>query len=128
MAITCQSFQGSSVAACSALGNDVPIVNAEMSEDSIPNSVRHTALLEFKLVQVLVCYFAVKELQILDVFAASVAHIGIKYMYALYDLLRLVLKVRIDMSNRSRHERLGLCGAFMAHLQYAVTVDHSFIA
>ena len=35
MAITCQSFQGSSVAACSALGNDVPIVNAEMSEDSV---------------------------------------------------------------------------------------------
>jgi len=126
MATTC-SFSLQYGAGMATSPRDVILSEIVLSDEMIPEAIQDTVMLEYKLVQVLICYFSAKELRILDVFATSVAYIGIKQMYALYDLLRLVLKIRLDVSTRSRKERLCLCGEFMTHLQYASTVDHSLL-
>jgi type II secretory pathway pseudopilin PulG len=60
---------------------------------------------------------------ILRCYADAIQTFGIKYALELYDLLRLFLKMRIDMSSSERKKVLGQCSEFYRQLQGAVQSD-----
>lgn len=59
----------------------------------------------------------------LKFFADAVLIFGIGYKHHLYDCLRLILKIRSDISNKIRKTILGICTEFTNQLEQAISTD-----
>ncbi len=59
----------------------------------------------------------------LPVFAQAVRSFGIKHEYAMYDLFRLILKFRSDITTKVRKSILALCNEYLHQLHNAIQTD-----
>lgn len=65
--------------------------------------------------------------QILTAFAGALGSCGAPYGFHLYDLLRLCLKLRLDISSRDRRYTLGCCNKFLTDLDRVLVDEASFV-
>ncbi len=64
----------------------------------------------------------------LQCYADAIAKFGIQYSLHLYDIIRLVMKFRIDITSRQRKDILGLCGEYLIQLQKAASADSDLLS
>ena len=83
---------------------------------------------EKRLLPILVLFMQCAEENALQCFADAVQQFGIRYAYHLYDLMRLVMKYRIeDLSPRKRKAILALCSEFLKQLRAVHDTDNSLL-
>jgi hypothetical protein len=72
-------------------------------------------------------FLVCNENNTLKFFADTIVIFGLKYQYHCYDLLRLFLKIRIDILPRIRKPILGICNEFLIQLEKAIITDPKLI-
>ncbi|RYH29401.1 hypothetical protein EON65_08640 [archaeon] len=68
-------------------------------------------------------FLLVSQKDMTQAFSEALLSFGVKYAFHLYDLLRLALKYRPDVSNNDRKAVLGLCLEFTNQVQKAMSAD-----
>jgi hypothetical protein len=97
--------------------------------DSLFNGVGR-ALEEYMFLSTVNSFLSCGEDAMLASYAASVQSFGIQYSLHVYDLLRLLLKMRkvTDCSTKVRKSALGICAEFLSQLQTAIAADSSLLS
>jgi hypothetical protein len=119
---------------CQQVHEDLGIIAAwitTLDEELATQGSNISFVLEKKLMesmqQWLVCKATVSVSQdghtVLKSYASAIQIFGIKYALEVYDLMRLVLKMRVDVSSGDRKRVLGQCSEFYRQLQGAVQSD-----
>lgn len=80
---------------------------------------------EKKILQILFQdgFVTCSDSEALPVFAQAVRSFGIKHEYAMYDLFRLILKFRSDITTKVRKSILALCNEYLHQLHNAIQTD-----
>lgn len=78
---------------------------------------------ELGLIFLLGDFLSLPELGLLEAFAAGVLKFGLHFGYHLYDLLRLMLKIRLDFTTKLRKNVLGLTAEFLSVLNKTLVSD-----
>jgi hypothetical protein len=85
------------------------------------------AEIEKQFLEVAQTFLVCNENNALKFFADTIVIFGLKYQYHCYDLLRLFLKIRIDILPRLRKTILGICNEFLIQLEKAIISDPKLI-
>jgi len=73
------------------------------------------------------CFIKFEISQILTAFAGTIGACGAPYGLHLYDLLRLCLKLRVDISPRDRRRILSYCTKFLSDLDRVLVDEATFV-
>jgi len=102
---------------------DLQTIHSWTIEHINPQLVQFEVSFLLMLIQFL---FSTHE-NLITCFSDSVQLFGLQHALHIYDMLRLMLKYRMDLTANVRHSVLGLCGEFLLQLQGAVLADPSLI-
>lgn len=81
------------------------------------------AVTEQHIIVALQSFLLCSQKDMVGAFSESMLFFGIKYVYHAYDLLRLMLKFRPDVSDTDRRAILGLCSEFINQIKKAIDGD-----
>lgn len=106
---------------------------------------QHLVQFEANFLLMLIQFLFSGENNLITCFSESVQMFGLQYSLHIYDILRLMLKYRMDLTSSTRHSVLGvyyciscvyghinfhlmkLCGEFLNQLQTAVAADPNLL-
>lgn len=81
------------------------------------------AVEEQQLLLFLGSFISCPQADLLQMYALSLQIFGTQYALEIYDLMRLMVKIRIDCSAKTRKGMLALCAEFNLQLQCVVAAD-----
>jgi hypothetical protein len=101
------------------LSSDLKFIQNWIAENISLNFVTYENSLLVSLIQ----FLNYPNESLLTSFSDAIQLFGLQHAFHIYDLMRLMLKYRIDMTPNIRRSVLGLCGEFLQQLQVAVSSD-----
>jgi hypothetical protein len=101
--------------------SDLKTIYSWVAENTLPEE----CIAEKKLLQILFQegFVTCSDSDALQVFAMATRWFGVKHEYAIYDLFRLVLKYRSDISTKVRKAILAVCNEYLHQLHNAIQTD-----
>lgn len=82
---------------------------------------------ERNLLQTLKNFLLCDKDMALQAYAHAISSMGLQYSLHIYDLIRLIMKFRLDLPPKNRKSLLALCGEYLQQLQKAVANDPTLI-